>query len=342
MNDGPGIVRRQLSQLARQGTTRREFLVSAALVGTALACERQPNATPTVPHVPPPGPASATDAAAITRFDPTLPPVSPERTTRIHWTARETPLRIRDDLVIAAWTFEGDIPGPIAHVRQGDRVEFTLTNQGQMPHSLDFHASQVDPKSAMRSVAKGESATYAFEARYPGAFLYHCGTPPVLMHIGSGMFGALIVDPLEPLAPAKEFVLLQSEFYLGKPEGGVTPLDYGKMLSALPDIVAFNGRPDQYLAAPIHVHRGELVRFYVVNAGPSHGCAFHIVGEQFDTVYLAAPPASAIHGVQTFEVAPGGGMIFELVADVTGEFVFVNHAFGHGQKGAMGRLVVSG
>lgn len=32
--------------------------------------------------------------------------------------------------------------------------------------------------------------------------------------------------------------------------------------------------------------------------------------------------------------------LFELVADVPGTFPFVNHAFGHGQKGAIGALVV--
>jgi FtsP/CotA-like multicopper oxidase with cupredoxin domain len=33
-------------------------------------------------------------------------------------------------------------------------------------------------------------------------------------------------------------------------------------------------------------------------------------------------------------------MIFEFIADIAGEFVFVNHSYGHGQKGAMGTLVV--
>jgi nitrite reductase (NO-forming) len=171
-------------------------------------------------------------------------------------------------------------------------------------------------------------------------FLYHCGTAPVLMHMGSGMFGALVVDPPTPLRRAKEFVLVQNEFYLGPPHEGVAPFDYTKMLATLPDLFAFNGRPSQYQTAPIHVKRGDLVRFYVVNAGPTHPCAFHVVGEQFDTVYLGAPPGSAIHGVQTFDVAAGGGMIFEMQADIPGEFVFVNHAFGHGQKGAIGVLVV--
>ncbi len=37
---------------------------------------------------------------------------------------------------------------------------------------------------------------------------------------------------------------------------------------------------------------------------------------------------------------PVEGMVFELVCDIPGEFPFVNHGFGHGQKGAIGFLVV--
>ena len=64
-------------------------------------------------------------------------------------------MRICDDTVVAAWTFEGDVPGPIVHCRVGDTVEFTLTNDVDIPHSMDFHAAQIDPKAAFRSVAKG-------------------------------------------------------------------------------------------------------------------------------------------------------------------------------------------
>ena len=85
---------------------------------------------------------------------------------------------------------------------------------------------------------------------------------------------------------------------------------------------------------------GDRVRFWLVSAGPSHPCNFHVVGEQFDTVYLGAPPGTPIRGVQTFAVPPGGGMVFDVVCDIPGEFPFVNHGFGHGQKGAIGILVV--
>lgn len=78
-----------------------------------------------------------------------------------------------------------------------------------------------------------------------------------------------------------------------------------------------------------------------MDAGPTHPSHFHVVGEQFDTVYRGAPPTSAIRGVQTFTV-PAGGMCFELLCDVPGEFPFVNHGFGHGQMGAIGILAVEG
>jgi nitrite reductase (NO-forming) len=284
--------------------------------------------------------AGKTANLAFRRYDPALPPVSAERTLKIQFTAQEVPIRISDDTVISAWTFDGDIPGPIVHVRQGDTVDFTLVNHGSIPHSMDFHTAQIDPKVAFRSVNPGQPISYTFRAKYPGAFLYHCGTSPVLMHIGSGMVGAIIVDPPSPLAPAKDFVLVQSEYYLGAANAGVLPFDYTKMLATLPDYVVFNGRPTQYMNAPLKVRVGDRVRFYVVNAGPTHPCNFHVVGEQFDTVYLGAPPSLPLRGVQTFGVAPGGGMVFEMVADIPGEFVFVNHGFGHGQKGAIGILSV--
>jgi len=96
------------------------------------------------------------------------------------------PVRISADTVVAAWTFEGDIPGPVVHCRVGDTVEFTLTNDADIPHSMDFHAAQIDPKVAFRSVAKGQSVTFTFRPKFAGAFMYHCGTAPVLMHIASG------------------------------------------------------------------------------------------------------------------------------------------------------------
>lgn len=355
-----------LSALLGDDTDRRSFLKKTAIslpaLGALASCRRTEgdvaesetapgvmNANSRADSVAHPGPSgssatapTAVDPASVsyTRYDPALPPLSAERTLNIDWSATEIPLRVSNDLVVAAWTFEGNIPGPTLHVREGDTINFTFRNLGTVGHSMDFHAAEIDPKVAFRSIGANDSLSFSFRARYPGAFMYHCGTAPVLMHIASGMFGAIIVDPATPLPEAKEFVLVQSEYYLSEPSGGISAFDYRKMLTLLPDHVAFNGRPSQYIAEPIVVQRGDLVRFYVVNAGPTHPCAFHVVGEQFDRVYLGAPPEAPIRGVQTFNVPAGGGMVFEFEADLPGEYPFVNHGFGHGQKGAVGFLVV--
>lgn len=354
-----------LSDLLEQGLSRRGFLAKTAAAGAVITagCARdqpgQETGQPTdsaagrgsfnansredtVLGMDHPTPAMSADRAApYRRYDPSLPPLSSERTLRLSWRAQELPLRIDPNTVVAAWTFEGDIPGPIVHVRQGDTVEFTLTNEGAVPHSMDFHAAQINPKTAFRSVPTGQSISFTFQPRYAGAFMYHCGTAPVLMHIGNGMYGAIIVSPTEPLPEAREFVLVQSEYYLGAATNGVLGFDFGRMMgTGSPDYVCFNGRPNQYVGEPIRVKRGERVRFWVVAAGPQHDCRFHIVGEQFERVYIGAPPRSFIEGVQTYAVPAGGGMAFEFTADIEGEFPLVNHGFGHGQMGGIGFLVV--
>ncbi|MGH7634035.1 MAG: multicopper oxidase domain-containing protein, partial [Gemmatimonadaceae bacterium] len=128
-------------------------------------------------------PTSAAASTVYTRFDPRLPPLRRERSLKLHFHAREVAVRISQDTVVAGWTFEGNIPGPLLHCRVGDTVHFTLTNDAEVPHSMDFHAAQIDPRTAFRSAMKGQSVSYQFTPRRAGAFCYHCGTAPVLMHI---------------------------------------------------------------------------------------------------------------------------------------------------------------
>ena len=45
--------------------------------------------------------------------------------------------------------------------------------------------------------------------QYAGIFMYHCGTPPALLHIGSGMYGAVVVDPPGLDSVDRKYVVLQ-------------------------------------------------------------------------------------------------------------------------------------
>jgi len=272
--------------------------------------------------------------------DARLPPVEPARLLKVRLEASHTTIDIAPGVRYAAWTFDGMVPGPALHVRQGDTVAFTLVNRTNMPHSMDFHAAEIAPSKYYVNVSPGDSLQYHFVARVPGAFMYHCGTAPTAMHIANGMYGALIVDPAIPRPRAKEFVLVQSEFYpTPKADAsGARSLDWGKLLALVPDHIVFNGRADQYAAHPLDVSPNQLVRLYVVNAGPNRISSFHVVGGIFERVFQDGSQANPLTGVQTVNVPVGGGAIFELRLREPGNYPFVTHAFADATKGAVGVL----
>lgn len=269
--------------------------------------------------------------------------LAPAERTRVHKIRLEmshTPITIARDVRYAAWTFGGTVPGPALHIRQGDTVAFTLVNRANIPHSMDFHAAEIAPSKHYVNVLPGDSLQYRFVARVPGAFMYHCGTAPAAMHIANGMYGALVVDPVVPRPKAREFAFVQSEFYLTpKPAAdGTRGLDWEKLLSLAPDHVVFNGRAGQYAAHPIDVSPNELLRLYVVNAGPNRISSFHVVGGIFERVFQDGSQRSPLAGIQTVDIPVGGGSIFEVRLREPGDYPFVSHAFADATKGAVGVL----
>ncbi|HET8624483.1 MAG TPA: multicopper oxidase domain-containing protein [Gemmatimonadales bacterium] len=274
---------------------------------------------------------------------PVLARLAPARRARLHTIRLEmthTPVSIAPGVRYAAWTFGGTVPGPPLRVRQGDTVDFTLVNRANISHSLDFHAAEIAPSKYYANVNPGDSLHYRFVAHVPGAFMYHCGTAPVAMHIANGMYGALIVDPATLRPKAQEFVIVQSEFYL-TPKAGASAtrsLDWDKLLSLAPDHIVFNGRANQYANHPINVRPDELLRFYVVNAGPNRISSFHVVGGIFERVFEDGSQANPLIGVQTVDVPVGGGATFEVRLREPGDYPFVTHAFADATKGAVGVL----
>jgi nitrite reductase (NO-forming) len=280
---------------------------------------------------------AAEPAADFTPYDPTLQPApgGTEHTMTLH--ATETVIEVAPGVTQELWTFNDMFPGPVLRGRVGDIFTITLVNDGALGHSIDFHASKVAWNDEMRTLEPGESLVYQYEAKHAGVFMYHCGTAPALHHIGNGMHGAIIIDPPN-LAPVDhEFVLVQSELYLG-PEGG--PGDLDKMQREAFDAVVFNGYVNQYQHHPIRVEPGERVRVFVLDAGPSENSAFHIVGTVFDTVYKEGTyllqPDGRQGGSQALDLQPSQGGFVEFTFDEAGLYPIVTHKFANVGKGALG------
>jgi nitrite reductase (NO-forming) len=274
---------------------------------------------------------------------PVLPPLLGEGdTVAVTIESKDSTVEIASGVQYQAWTFGGTVPGPILHVRQGQTVNVTFVNNGNMQHSIDLHAAQVAPNIAYRSINPGTKLNFSFVATTPGAFIYHCGTPPVLQHMANGMYGAIIVDPAEPLPPADvSYVLVQSEWYTAQDEGTLMVGDYDKMLAVRPDEVVFNGVAFQYNDHPLTAKAGQRVRFYVIDAGPNLATAFHIIGGMFAAVYPDGDAKHALAGVSTYPIAPGQGAVFDAIIPGPGKYPFVDHSMRDMEIGAAGALQIT-
>lgn len=272
------------------------------------------------------------DGPAHRVHDAALAPLDAQGLREVTFEITEEVLQVAPDRWMELWTFGGTVPGPSVRVRQGDMVRFTLVNKGRIAHSIDFHAAEIAPNRAYRSIGPGESISFDFEAKHAGVFMYHCGTPPVIHHIGNGMYGMLIVEPRGLVRPpAREYALVQSELYFDG-QGKVGSVQ--KMNDADPDWVVWNGYAGQYLDAPLVADPGERVRVYVLNAGPSIGSAFHVIGTIFDDVWLEGTQRTGPS--QTVAIAPSQGAVVEFSMEEEGVYPFLTHAFADAAKGAIG------
>ena len=348
---------------------RREWLgiwlVLAALVAFlavvlavfVLVDDDEPNAARPAAAAPAKAPAAAAPApapataknAAFEKFesvDPRLPAVPAGAIKKFKVDVLHHVTKVSKDLPpTEIWSFAINgkmhrgtgVSGPMV-VTEGDTVDFTLVNGSTkamkvtMPHSMDFHSAEVNPGKRYADLAPGKSMHYRFVADHPGVFMYHCATQPVLMHTGMGMVGMFVVKP-KNLAPVdKELWVTQQEYYLGKPgQGG----DMAKMDAKKPDVIAFNGYANQYKDHPITVKKGERIRMYVLNAGPSIWSAFHVIGTVFDRTVIEGRPGA---DSQTMNLAPSQGGWAEFTLDEEGGYPFVTHAFADAGKGAIGVL----
>ena len=299
---------------------------------------------------------SAVNKLPIIQAVLTHAPNVPEQITRnysakvvVNMETQEKIMRMADGVDYMFWTFGGQVPGQFIRVREGDEVEFNLSNSpdSKMPHNIDLHAVTGPGGGAASSfTAPGHTSVFSFKTLNPGLYVYHCATAPVGMHIGNGMYGLILVEPKGGMSKVdREYYVMQGDFYTkGKyGEAGLQPFDMEKAIKEQPDYVVFNGsvgalNGEKALTAKV----GETVRLFVGNGGPNLVSSFHVIGEIFDKVYVEGG-ATENKNVQTTLVPAGGAAIAEFKVEVPGTFIMVDHSiFRAFNKGALGMLKVTG
>ncbi len=284
-------------------------------------------------------------------FAPEVPKTQDADTVDVKFDVTHHLFQISKTVSYTAWMFGHSVPGPILKLRVGQTVRFSMTNRSNdtmtnmplsmnmmpMPHSIDFHAAMVNPADKYRTVEPGETIHFTWTANYPGVFMYHCGTPMVLMHMIYGMIGMAIVEPKNgyPGKVDHEFALVQNEYYLKK-QGEIYIPDTSSARIKQPSFVTFNGKVGQYILKPLKVKAGERIRLYVLNAGPNNATNFHVIGTILDKVWLDGNPRNELVGMQSVYLGPASGAIIEFVLPEKGRYTFVDHSFADAEMGAIG------
>lgn len=368
---------------------RRPYAVAAALVLAAAVAvplaimaraQDEPRVwgTPRAEIFEEPGPGGALVEGESVTFLPHVAALQPgNRAHRIRLDIVAQEIEIAPGVRYQAWTFGGSVPGPVVHVREGDRIDFVMRNRtgekvsatapaaGDAPflrqiaasslqkptpsilpmhHSIDFHAATVAADDKWRPILPGQSIRFEWVANYPGVYMYHCGVPPVLQHVAMGQYGVVIVSPRQGFSTDDEavrrYAVIQSEFYL-KPggEGGLHELDYDAALRKQPSHVLFNGHAEALTREPLLARVGERVRLYFHNAGPNDQASTHVIGAIFDRVFHEGNPRNEMRGMQTAVMGASSGAVLEFIVAEEGRYVLVDHEFADASRGAVGQIV---
>ena len=146
--------------------------------------------------------------------------------------------------MLDAWTFNGTIPGPTIRVTEGDlvRIRVINSNENSNPHSLHTHSIHYAKNDGVSmggypggAISPGRSFTYEFVAQPYGVYPYHCHVDPIADHINRGLYGMMIVDPLEPRPQMTEMAMLLNGYDLNLDLEGPTKIPPAALFQTIED-----------------------------------------------------------------------------------------------------------
>lgn len=247
---------------------------------------------------------------------------------KFEMTIEEVDLQVAPNLAVKVWAYNGQVPGPLIHVKEGDEVEVLLHNNTTLSHTIHWHGvyqtnswqSDGVPNVTQEAIEPGDSYTYRFIADKPGSLWYHCHVN-VAEHVAlRGMWGPLIVDPKEPTAlektVTKDAVLMFSGW------NSEVAQEYGKggHPKEVSDYFSINGKsfPD---TQPIRVKKGDVLRLRLF--APTSPTAFHLHGHDALVTHKDGLPLDKPYAVDVLPMMPGER--YDLIVEMNNPGIWMTH-----------------
>lgn len=238
-----------------------------------------------------------------------------------------------DQLIVNAWGYNGQTPGPTIEAFEGDRVRFIVENALPEGTSIHWHGillpNEMDGVAGLTQapIPPGGIFTYEFQLKQTGTYLYHAHTDDMIQQ-GMGLIGFFVIHPKESTKeePDRDFAILLQQWYI--PIGANTPdpqsMDF--------NYFTFNG--SVWPSEPLVVRKGQKVRIRLGNLSmDSH--PIHLHGYLFNVTAMGGLPIPPLarYTTSTTNVPPGETREIEFLADVEGDWILHCHKSHHTMNG---------
>lgn len=257
---------------------------------------------------------------------------------KFEMTIEEVQVEVAPGFTANVWAFDGQVPGPLIHVREGDEVEVTVHNFTTNNHTVHWHGvfqtgtweSDGVPHVTQHPIEPGESYTYRFVADKPGSLWYHCHVN-VAEHVGlRGMWGPLIVEPKDPIPLEKEVTHDAILMFSGWASEVAHEYGSGSAPGTLLDYFSINGKSFP-MTAPIRVKEGDLLRMRLFAA--TIPVAFHLHGHDMLITHKDGKAIPHPYEVDVVPMLPGQRVDVMVRMDNPGLWMTHDHVDHHTTSG---------
>ena len=183
---------------------------------------------------------------------------------------------------VAAWTYEGSVPGPTIEAEVGDELVVEVTNELPEPTTIHWHGIRLPAPMdgtdlTQRPIQPGETFEYRFTVPDAGTFWYHPHWNESVQ-MERGLYGALVVRGADEPMVDGERVLVLDDMHLDrngnfKPFGGMIQRHNGRQGA----FRLVNGKQEPELT----MSAGQVERWRIVNAASARFVRLSIGGRTF-------------------------------------------------------------